>query len=359
MDSDTKVKYLITGGAGFIGSNFIRFLFKNYKDSIEVINIDKLTYAGNSINLSDIERDFANCYTFIKGDINDDNTLQEIFSRYSPDRVINFAAESHVDRSINSPENFIKTNIFGTFKLLEHFKKSFYKNDKWLPNKLLIQISTDEVYGDAGSNLKFDECSPLKPSSPYAASKASADMLVYSYVRTYNAPIIITRSSNNFGPYQYPEKFIPLIINNLMEKKPIPLYGEGKNIRDWLFVEDNISAIDAIANNGNIGEIYNIGAGNEISNIDLAKKIITVFNKLTHSNLDKNLIKFVKDRKGHDFRYALQTKKIENTLGWKPKNNFDEALHKTILWYIKNRNWLKRISKGGYNSYYRQNYGDL
>ena len=359
MKSGVNKKYLVTGGAGFIGSNFIRHLFNKYGNSITVINIDKLTYAGNLDNLTDVAEKFKENYIFIRGDICDDKAVDSVFSEYSPDIVVNFAAESHVDRSISSPDNFIKTNVYGTFKLLDYFKKYYHINDTWVKNKLFIQISTDEVYGDAMHSNGFSENSPLSPSNPYAASKASADLLSLSYVKTYKASIIITRSSNNFGSYQYPEKFIPLIINNCMDKKPIPVYGEGKNIRDWLYVDDNVSAIDQIINSGNAGEIYNIGGGNEISNIDLAKNIITILNKLTGSDLDNTLIKSVKDRKGHDFRYSLQTNKIESELGWQPKINFDDALRRTVLWYINNKNWLKNVLAKGYNSYYKKTYGEL
>ncbi len=353
-----KNTYFITGGAGFIGSNFIRFLFKRYGNGIRVINLDKLTYAGNENNLSDIEKDFHDNYKFIKVDITDDVTLSEIFKKYSPDIIVNFAAESHVDRSIKSPENFIQTNTFGVFKLLEHFKDNFYKDEKWIPNKRFIQISTDEVYGETKNKESFSEVSPLFPSSPYAASKASADLLAYSFVRTFKAPVIITRSSNNFGPYQYPEKLIPLIVNNCLNKKPIPIYGDGGNIRDWLYVEDNVRAIDIIINRGKSGEIYNIGGGNEISNIAIAKIIIDLVKNYTNSDIDYSLIRFVKDRKGHDKRYSLKTDKIRSLLNWKPETELKTALERTVRWYIDNRKWLENSTDKEYNLYYKDTYGE-
>lgn len=308
---------LVTGGAGFIGSNFINYLINNYNDYI--INLDKLTYAANLEYLSEIKND--NNYEFIKGDIRDRNSLEKIFKK-KIDYVVNFAAESHVDRSLNNPEKFIKTNVEGTQILLNMAKK--YRIKKFL------QISTDEVYGSLGKEGVFDEKSPLNPSSPYAASKASADLLVLSYYKSFNLKVNITRSTNNYGPNQFPEKLIPLFITKAIKGEKLPLYGDGKNVRDWLYVKDHCRAIDLVMRNGKKGEIYNISANNELSNIKITKKILSILNK------DENLIDFVEDRMGHDFRYALSSKKINNELGWKNTTKFKEGLKKTINWYCNN-----------------------
>ena len=328
-------RYLITGGAGFIGSNFIHYLFNKYSD-IEIINLDKLTYAGNLDNLKDIEGHPH--YKFVKGDICD----QEIIDQYMPgcDYVVNFAAESHVDRSIGSPDDFIKTDIYGTFILLECARK--YQVKKF------IQISTDEVYGsiDKGS---FKETDPLMPSSPYSASKAGADRLAYSYYVTYKLPVIITRCSNNFGPYQYPEKLIPLFVTNALEDKKLPLYGDGKNVRDWIYVEDHCDAIDFIIDKGEEGEVYNIGGGNERNNLEITELILKGLNK------PQGLMTFVKDRPGHDRRYSLDCTRLKN-LGWTPKHQFDEAMNLTVEWYKMNRWWWEKIKSGEYLEYYKNHY---
>lgn len=328
-------RYLITGGAGFIGSNFIHYLFNKYSD-IEVVNLDKLTYAGNLDNLKDIEGHPH--YKFVKGDICD----QEIIDQYMPgcDYVVNFAAESHVDRSIGSPDDFIKTDIYGTFILLESARK--YQVKKF------IQISTDEVYGsiDKGS---FKETDPLMPSSPYSASKAGADRLAYSYYVTYKLPVIITRCSNNFGPYQYPEKLIPLFVTNALENKKLPIYGDGKNVRDWIYVEDHCDAIDFIMDNGEDGEVYNIGGGNERNNLEITELILKGLNK------PQELMTFVKDRPGHDRRYSLDCTRLKN-LGWTPKHQFDEAMNLTMEWYKTNRWWWEKIKSGEYLEYYKNHY---
>ncbi len=329
------MKLLITGGAGFIGSNFIRHVLKKYTN-YKVINLDKLTYAGNLNNLKDIEN--STNYKFIKGDICDAQLVNELAKDI--DIIINFAAETHVDRSIGNPDDFIKTDVFGTYTLLEAAKK--YKIKRY------IQISTDEVYGSIATG-KFTETSPLNPSSPYSASKAAADMLVLSYHTTFNLPIIITRSSNNFGPYQYPEKIIPLFITNLLENKKVPLYGDGLNVRDWLFVLDNCEAIDFVMHNGEIGQIYNIGADNEKTNLEITKFILTELNK------DESSIEFVKDRPGHDRRYALDSTKLHK-LGWRPRFNFNEAMKQTIAWYINNKQWWQPLKSGEYLNYYRELY---
>ncbi|MCK8827694.1 dTDP-glucose 4,6-dehydratase [Natroniella acetigena] len=308
---------LITGGAGFIGSNFIRFFLDKYQ-TYKIINLDKLTYAGNLANLKDIENNPN--YKFIKGDIANQELVQYIFSEYKINYLINFAAQSHVDKSITGPTPFIKTNIEGTQVLLEVAKE--YGIDKF------IQISTDEVYGELGNKGYFNEKSPLKPNNPYAASKASADLIARSYYQTYNLPVIITRSSNNFGPFQYPEKLIPLFITNALKDKELTLYGDGKNIRDWLYVKDNCRAIDLILKQGQVGEIYNVGANNERTNLEVTEEILNLLGK------DKSLITYVKDRLAHDYRYALDTTKIKE-LGFKAEYDFKRGLKKTIDWYLE------------------------
>jgi dTDP-glucose 4,6-dehydratase len=318
------MKLLITGGAGFIGSNFIHYTLKHHKKD-EVVNFDKLTYCGNLENLRDIETDPR--YKFIKGDICDAKLVEKVFQKEKPDFILNFAAETHVDRSIKNPKNFTQKNILGTHTLLEASRK--YNIKKFL------QISTDEVYGSIKKG-KFKEIDSLLPNSPYAASKAGADLLVRSYYKTFNLPILITRSSNNFGPYQYPEKLIPLFITNILQGKKVPLYGTGLNVRDWIYVLDNCAGIDIVLRKGKIGEIYNIGGGNEKTNLEIAKIILKELGK------DESWIEYVKDRPGHDFRYALDTRKIIK-LGWKPKYSFEKAIKETIKWYKTHQNWWKKL----------------
>lgn len=330
-----KRKILITGGCGFIGSNFIHYILKKYSN-YQIINLDKLTYAGNLENLSDIEKNPR--YKFIKGDICDRKLVNKIMKDI--DWVVNFAAATHVDRSILEPFEFIKTNVVGVEILLEAAKK--YKIKKFL------QISTDECYGDIKKG-KAKETDPLLPNSPYASSKAAADLIVRAYFKTYNLPVLITRSSNNFGPYQYPEKLIPLFITNLLENKKVPLYGTGKNVRDWIYVLDNCSGIDVVLHKGKIGEIYNIGGGNEKTNLEITKIILKELKK------DETWIEYVKDRPGHDFRYALDSSKIKR-LGWRPKYKFKEAIRETIKWYKKNQKWWKRIKSGEFLNYYKRQY---
>lgn len=352
--------YLVTGGAGFIGSNFIHYMIEKYED-IFIINLDKLTYAGNLNNLEDVEE--SKNYIFIKGDITDAELVQLIFNKYSIDYVINFAAESHVDRSIENPMEFIKTNVEGTFVLLEAAKRSWMKGDQWEEGKKFIQVSTDEVYGSLGEIGYFSEITPLDPRSPYSASKTSADLLVKSYHDTYKMPVNITRCSNNYGPYQFPEKLIPLIINNCLNGKDLPIYGDGKNIRDWIYVDDHCCAIDLVVNRGRAGQVYNIGGENEKTNIDIVKTIIRILKNLLiddarKEDISENQIKYVKDRKGHDRRYAIDPTKTKNELGWSAKTSFDEGIIKTVKWYLDNSKWLEEITSGAYEDYYKKMYID-
>jgi len=332
-----KVRILVTGGCGFIGSNFIHYMLERYE--YEIVNLDKLTYAGNLENLKDVEHDQR--YTFVKGDIADRVLLGKIFERKF-DVIVNFAAESHVDRSILDPSDFIKTNVFGTYNLLEMAKEKGVGK--------FIQISTDEVYGSLGPEGKFTEETPLSPSSPYSASKASADLLAMAYYRTYGLPVIITRCSNNYGPYQFPEKLIPLMITNALEDKELPVYGDGKNIRDWIHVYDHARAIDLVIHRGKAGEIYNIGADNERTNIEIVQMLLDILGK-PHS-----LIRFVKDRPGHDRRYAIEAEKIKRELGFKVQVDFTRGLEETVKWYIENRSWWERIKTGEYTKYYEMMY---
>ncbi|MEA2015983.1 MAG: dTDP-glucose 4,6-dehydratase [Actinomycetota bacterium] len=317
---------LVTGGAGFIGSNFIHYMLKKYPE-YKIINLDKLTYAGNLENLKDID-DNPN-YNFIRGDIADKKIIDEIFDSRRVDVVVNFAAESHVDRSIEEPGVFIQTDVYGTFVLLEAIRKY---------DGLFLQISTDEVYGSI-ENGSFKEEDPLKPNSPYSASKAGAEMIARSFYKTYGTPVIITRTSNNFGPYQYPEKIIPLFVTNLIDNKKVPLYGDGMNVRDWIYVEDNCNALDRVLHRGKVGQIYNIGAGNEKPNIWITKKIIGILAK------SEDMIEPVKDRLGHDRRYSIDFSKIKKELGWETSYNFEEALEKTVNWYVNNEEWWRPLKE--------------
>lgn len=328
------MKLLITGGAGFIGSNFIHYTFNRHPD-YKIINLDKLTYAGNLNNLKDIHSpkdhqplvEENSSYQFVQGDICDELLVKQLVEEV--DVIVNFAAESHVDRSIVSPDEFIKTNVLGTNTLLRATLETGQKR--------FIQISTDEVYGSIKTG-SFKETDALNPSSPYSASKAAGDLIALAYFKTYHLSVIITRSSNNFGPYQYPEKLIPLMIANALEEKPLPIYGDGKNIRDWLFVEDNCEAIDFILHQGKEGEIYNIGANNEVKNIKLVKEVLKILGK------PETLITFVPDRPGHDYRYSIDSTKIRK-LGWKPRHQLEEALEKTVKWYQENEWWWKPLKR--------------
>lgn len=335
-------KILVTGGAGFIGGNFIHYMLKKYND-YKIICVDALTYAGNMETLEPI---MANPnFKFIKADISDRDVIFKIFNDEQPTIVINFAAESHVDRSIDNPGLFLQTNIIGTGVLLDASRK--YGVERY------HQVSTDEVYGDLPLDRKdlfFTEETPIHTSSPYSASKASADLLVQSYYRTFNLPITISRCSNNYGPYHFPEKLIPLMIANALNNKPLPVYGKGKNVRDWLYVDDHCSAIDMIIHDDKVGEVYNIGGHNERTNLEVVKTILRELNK------PENLIQFVTDRPGHDMRYAIDPTKIKNELGWEPTTSFDEGIKKTINWYLENRAWWENIISGEYQNYYEKMY---
>ena len=324
--------YLVTGGCGFIGANFILYMFQKYGDSIHLINLDKLTYAGNPANLRSIE-DRSN-YTFVKGDICDKHLVNDLFQKYRIDYVVHFAAESHVDRSIESADEFVRSNVLGTLTLIDVAKRAWERGEAYRDGVKYLQVSTDEVYGSLGDTGYFTEATPLDPHSPYSASKASADLMVKSYIDTHRFPANITRCSNNYGPYQYPEKLIPLLITNCLEKKPLPVYGDGLNIRDWLYVEDHCRAIDMVVHQAAIGEIYNIGGHNEKTNIDIVKLVIGYLHDNYDSGIDESLITYVADRKGHDRRYAIDADKIKRDFGWEPETMFAEGIVKTIRWYL-------------------------
>lgn len=331
---------LITGGAGFIGSNFINYVLKR-NNKLKVLNLDKLTYAGNLLNLKNVEKNQR--HKFLKGDITNKKLIDFVFEKNRPDIVINFAAESHVDRSILDPNQFIKTNITGTQFLLEASRK--YGVDKF------IQISTDEVYGSIDKG-KSNENDALKPNSPYSASKAAADLLCRSYYKTYHVPVIVTRSSNNYGPYQFPEKLIPLMINNIIDSKQLPVYAEGKNMRDWIYVEDNCRAIYQILQKGKAGEVFNIGVGSAERNIDIINNICKIMSDKITKPIDeiKSLITYVEDRPGHDFRYCLNNSKIQSETGWKPNLSLKDGLRKTVNWYLLNKNWVSSVRDASYKN---------
>ncbi len=335
------MRVLITGGAGFIGSNLVHFLLQERPD-YKILNIDALTYAGNLENLTGCENNPN--YSFSHADISDENRIDEIFQEFSPDAILHLAAESHVDRSVLDPLVFVRTNVTGTQVLLDAMRKHS-------PEARFVHVSTDEVYGSLGAEGYFIEETPLAPNSPYSASKAGSDMLVRAAFHTHKLDVVITRCSNNYGPYQFPEKLIPLMLYNAWEEKPLPVYGDGMNVRDWLYVEDHCSALLSVMEHGKTGEVYNIGGHNEWPNIEIVKLI------LQHTGASEDLIKFVTDRPGHDRRYAIDASKIEHELGWKPSHTFEEALPLTINWYRDNPEWAQNVRSGAYREYYQRQYG--
>jgi dTDP-glucose 4,6-dehydratase len=359
MVSGEKRAILITGGAGFIGSHVVR-MFVNKYPQYKIVNLDKLTYAGNLANLKDIEQ--KENYEFVKGDIVSADFIRQFFSKYQFDAVIHLAAESHVDRSIASPMDFIMTNIVGTTNLLNAAKQNWLTaaNLKPQTSNLFYHVSTDEVYGslELNSDKKFTEDTPYDPHSPYSASKASSDHLVRAYFDTYKLPVVISNCSNNYGPNHFPEKLIPLAIHNIQNNKPVPVYGKGENIRDWLYVEDHARAIDTIFRNGKIGSTYNVGGNNEWQNIDVINFLCRIMDKKLNraEGTSAKLITFVKDRAGHDLRYAIDSSKLQNELGWTPSLRFEEGLEKTVDWYLANQSWLEQVTSGDYLHYYEQQY---
>lgn len=353
--------YLVTGGSGFIGSNYIHYMFEKYHDNIHIINVDCLTYAGNPENLRSIEN--RSNYTFIKEDICNKDAIYEIFQKYDIDRVVHFAAESHVDRSIRNPQVFVSTNVMGTLNLLDAAKHAWETEDGYKEDKKYLQVSTDEVYGSLDEKGGyFYETTPIDPHSPYSASKASADMLVKSYIDTFHFPANVTRCSNNYGPYQFPEKLIPLIINNALLGKKLPVYGDGKNVRDWLYVKDHAKAIDMVMEQGKLGEVYNVGGHNEKQNIEIVNLIIKTLSELLpdkdprQKHLNQDLIQYVEDRKGHDRRYAIAPDKIKAQIGWEPETMFAEGIRLTIKWYLENKEWMEHVTSGDYQKYYKEMY---
>ncbi len=354
--------YLVTGGAGFIGSNYIHYMFKKYGDEIRIINVDALTYAGNPENLKEVEN--RDNYMFIKADICDKEAIEKIFAENDIDRVVHFAAESHVDRSIKTPEVFVQTNVYGTAVMLNCAKAAWELPDGgFREDKRFLHVSTDEVYGsleDDGGY--FYETTPYAPHSPYSASKAGSDMLVKAYMDTYHFPANITNCSNNYGPYQFPEKLIPLIINNALQGKKLPVYGDGKNVRDWLYVEDHAKAIDMVQEKGRLFETYNVGGHNEKQNIEIVKTIIATLRDMLpetdvrREHLTEDLITYVEDRKGHDRRYAIAPDKIREEIGWEPETMFQDGIRRTIEWYFAHEEWMKNVTSGDYQKYYEEMY---
>ncbi|HTX19820.1 MAG TPA: dTDP-glucose 4,6-dehydratase [Bacteroidota bacterium] len=340
MNSDIR-NVLVTGGAGFIGSNFVRHLLRSH-GTYRVVNLDALTYAGNLENLHDVE--LSPRYAFVKGDICDAVTVEKVMTDFAIHAVVHFAAESHVDRSIMGPTAFVQTNVLGTSVLLEAARKN--RIDRF------VHVSTDEVYGSLGPAGRFSEDSPLHPNSPYSASKAASDLLALAHHHTFGTPVVVTRCSNNYGPYQFPEKLIPLMIVNALHDKPLPVYGDGLNVRDWLSVDDHCRALDCVLHSARDGEVYNIGGNNEMKNIDIVRLILQVLGK------PQSLITFIKDRPGHDRRYAIDATKLTRELQWKPERRFEEALPETIGWYLEHREWWERILSGEYQRYYERQYSE-
>ena len=349
--------YLVTGGAGFIGSNFIHYMLRRNQD-IHILNVDALTYAGNLENLSEYDQDSR--YTFAHVDIRDKEALTQLFETYHPDYVVNFAAESHVDRSIEDPGAFADTNVMGTVALLSVAESFWNDGQGSYGDHRYLQVSTDEVYGSLpldDPEAFFRENTPLSPHSPYSASKASADMFVKAWHDTYGFPAVITRCSNNYGPYQFPEKLIPLMIENCLEHKALPVYGDGLNVRDWLYVDDHCKAIAMVLEGGRLGEVYNVGGHNERNNLYIVKRIISEVARITgDTQITENLISYVTDRKGHDRRYGIAPDKIKEELGWYPETPFEEGIVTTINWYLENREWVKNVVSGDYQDYYKKMY---
>ena len=346
---------IVTGGAGFIGANFVYLELQEHPED-RIVCLDKLTYAGNLETLAEAMKNPQ--FRFVKADICDRAAVDQLFEEEHPDIVVNFAAESHVDRSIKNPEIFVQSNVMGTVNLLQRAKEAWYDADAktWKEGKKYLQVSTDEVYGALGADGFFMETTPLCPHSPYSSSKASADMFVMAFHDTYGMPVNITRCSNNYGPYQFPEKLIPLMINNVKHHKQLPVYGDGMQIRDWLYVEDHCKAIDMVANGGKIGEVYNVGGHNERPNIFIVKTIL----QYIHDNVDKEvgeqLIQYVEDRKGHDRRYGIDPEKIKTDLGWYPETPFEKGIVLTIDWYLNHKEWMERVTSGAYQEYYAKMY---
>jgi dTDP-glucose 4,6-dehydratase len=347
-----KKSILITGGAGFIGSHVVRLFVNKYPDC-QIVNFDKLTYAGNLENLRDVDQ--KPNYTFVKGDILDEAFVEETFTKYKVDSVIHLAAESHVDRSITNPLEFIQTNVIGTANLMNVARKYWGNN---FSNKLFYHVSTDEVYGSLGETGYFTEDTPYDPRSPYSSSKASSDHLVRAYHHTYGFPMVISNCSNNYGANQFPEKLIPLFINNIKQEKPLPVYGKGDNVRDWLWVNDHADAIDVIFNKGKEGDTYNIGGNNEWQNIHLIKALCKIMDEKLGRDKGESekLISYVKDRSGHDQRYAIDASKLKNELGWSPSIKFEQGLEETVQWYLNNDEWLNNVTSGNYQKYYQSQY---